>query len=108
MAAKASDPQRIELALRTIDAALGELPSFADDWQQLSEDERLDWSLSWGNEMAKLRQLTEAEAAGHVDPRHFDAIRALAERAVQSLDLVKQLGLRAPDEKVLMAGRVRS
>ena len=108
MAAKASDPQRIELALRTIDAVLDELPSLTDDWLQLGEDERLAWSLSWGNEMAKLRQLTEAEAANQIDRRHVETIRVLAERAVQSLDLVKQLGLRVPDERVLMAGRVRS
>jgi hypothetical protein len=47
-------------------------------------------------------------AATQVDSRHIETIRMLAERAVQSLDLVKQLGLRVPDECVLMAGRVRS
>ena len=41
MAAKADDPERVDLALRSVESVLDELPSLADDWASLSQDERL-------------------------------------------------------------------
>ena len=106
MAAKASDPGRIDLALRSIESLLDELPALADDWTSLSTDERLAWSLAWGNEMAKLRQLAEAEAAGQLDARRATSVRLLAERTVHALGLIERLDVRRPDACVLAAGRV--
>jgi hypothetical protein len=106
MATKADDPGRIDLALRSIEAILDELPELVQGWPGLTTDEHLAWSLDWGNEMAKLRQLAEAEAAGRLDGQRSERFRALAERTVSQLSLIKRIDLRTPDERVLAAGRV--
>lgn len=108
MAAKADDPVRVDLALRSVESVLDELPSLADDWAALSQDERLAWSLEWGNEMAKLHHLAEAEAVGQLDRRRGGVFRALAERTVLALGVVERLDLRQPSDLVLAAGRFRT
>ena len=108
MAAKADDSERVDLALRSINALLDELPSLADDWAALSQDERLAWSLEWGNEMAKLHRLAEAGAADRLDRRRAGMFRALAERAVLAVSTIQRLDLRQPSDLVLAAGRVRT
>jgi hypothetical protein len=107
MAAKADDPTRIDLALRSIESILDELSGLTQGWPGLTTDERIAWSLEWGNEMAKLRQLAETEAAGRLDSQQSERFRALAERTVSQLPLIKMIDLRAPDERVLVAGRVK-
>lgn len=107
MAAQADDPARTELALRSIEAILDELPSLADDWTSgLSLDEQIAWSLEWGNEMAKLRRLGEADATGHLDQSQSKRFRTLAERAVRALPLVEQINFRRPDDIILAMGRL--
>jgi hypothetical protein len=105
---KADDSERLDLALRSIDALLDELPSLADDWANLSQDERLAWSLEWGNEMAKLHHLAEAEADARLDRRSAGAFRALAERAVLAIGTIQRLDLREPSDLVQAAGRIRT
>lgn len=108
MAAKADDLERVDLDLRSVESILDELPRLADDWAASSLDERLAWSLEWGNEMAKLHHLAEAEAAGWLDHRRGRVFRALAERTVLVLGVVERLDLRRPSDLVLAAGRVRT
>ena len=108
MATKANDLRRVDIALRSIAAILDELPRLDDDWEHLSRDEQLAWSLEWGNEMAKLGRLAEVEAAGQLDRRRAEAFQALAERTVGALGLVERLDLRQPSALVLAAGRVRT
>jgi hypothetical protein len=105
MAAKTDDLARVDLALRSVEAVLDELPRLAEDWPAITQDERLAWSLDWGNEMAKLRQLAEAESAGRLDALRARRYRALAERAVMALPLIGQLDLRPPAERVLADAR---
>ena len=107
-AAKADDSERVDLALRSVESLLDELPSLADDWAALSQDERLAWSLDWGNEMAKLHRLAEAETAGRLDRRPAGIVRALAERTVRALSVIERLDLRQPSDLALAAGRVRT
>lgn len=108
MAARADDPERIQLALRSIAAMLEELPNLAHDWPTISRDEQIAWSLEWGNEMSKLRRLAEASDAGRLDRLHDRQFRALAERTVRSIALVERLDLRRPDATVLAAGQARA
>lgn len=108
MAAKADDSERVDLALRSVEAVLDDLPNLADDWTTLSQDERLAWSLEWGNEMAKMNRLAEAEAAGRLDHRRAGLFHTLAERTVRALGSVERLDLRQPSDLVLAAGRVRT
>lgn len=108
MAAKADDSKRVDLALRSITSLLDELPSLADDWVALSQDERLAWSLEWGNEMAKLHRLAEADAAGRLNARRGANVRTLTERTVDALTLIQRLDLRQPSALVLEIGGVRT
>ena len=108
MAAKADDPDRVDLTLRSIASMLDDLPGLAEEWAALSPDERLAWSLDWGNEMAKLRHLAEAEAAGRLDRQRAAIFRALASRTIARLGSIEQLDLRRPADQVLSAGQVRT
>jgi len=108
MAAWTDDPVRREVAFRSIEAMLDELPSLADDWLvELSIDEQIAWSLEWGNEMAKLCRLAEADGAGQFDPHNRQRFRTLAERAVRLLPVAERINLRRPDDVVLEAGGSR-
>jgi hypothetical protein len=108
MAAKADDSERVDLAPRSITSLLDGLPSLADDWAALSQDERLAWSLEWGNEMAKLHRLAKAEAAGRLNRPRGVAFRSLTERTVGALALIQRLDLRQPSALVLEIGGVRT
>lgn len=106
MAPTADDPERITLALRSIAAMLDELRSLAAEWGTLSQDERLAWSLEWGNEMAKLRQLAEADQSGRLDADQRREVHALAERVVLALRQVDKLNLRPPDDSIRLLARI--
>ena len=108
MATQADDSERVDLALRSIESLLDELPRLADDWTALSRDEQFAWSLEWGNEMAKLHCLAEAEAVGRLDGRRAGVFRVLAERTVGALSSIERLDLRQPSALVLAAGRVHT
>ncbi len=63
------ETRRIPLsALETIALTLGDLPDVANQWEHLSVDERLGWSLDWGNEMAKLEALADLCSNGVLPP----------------------------------------
>jgi hypothetical protein len=105
MASKASDPERVDLALGSIATMLDDLVDVRADWERLSADERLNWSLDWGNEMVKLRQLAEAVVAGRLDARRTGRVHKLAERVVAQFDTLERLELRLPTGAVLTLGR---
>jgi hypothetical protein len=107
MATRADDPDRIQIAFRSIEAMLDELPNLVDDWPTISRDEQLAWSLEWDNEMAKLRRLAEGTAAGRLDRDQQQRFRMLAMRTVRSLALIEQIDLLRPADAVLEAGQVR-
>ncbi len=105
MATWPDDQERVQLAFRSIGAVLDELPSLANDWPTISRDEQLAWSHEWDNEMAKLRRLAEADAAGRLDSPQQQRFRTLAERTARALTLAEQIDLLRPDDRVLAAGR---
>ncbi len=105
MAAEANDPERADLALRSITAAVDDLPAVSAEWAGLSTDERISWSLDWGNEMAKLQQLAEAVVSARLDTVRTSCVHRLAERVVSQMDTLRRLDLRLPAEVVLALGR---
>jgi len=65
--AATADAQRTPLtSFETIALMLRDLPDVASDWDALSVDERLAWSLDWGNEMSKLGDLGSKAATGRL------------------------------------------
>jgi hypothetical protein len=107
MAAWTDDPERVQLAIRSIGAMLDELPDLAADWLTISRDEQLSWSHEWDNEMARLRRLTEADAAGLLDSRQRKQVRTLAEQTVRAVLLAEQMGLLPPADEILAVGQPR-
>jgi hypothetical protein len=100
MAAKADDPERIDRAFRSIAAVLDDLPAIAAEWETLSTDERLAWSLDWGNEIVKLRQMAEDAGAARLDASRYAEYRRLAERVTALSSIIERLKLRQPAEIV--------
>ncbi len=72
---------------------LGDLPEIATEWEHLTVDERLSWSLDWGNEMSKLEDLAREASAGVLLPNELDRYFELLGRAMPT---VTRLGLRRP------------
>jgi len=75
---------------------VADLPEVAGEWDQISVDERLSWSLDWGNEMSRLDDLARAAAAGTLSPAEcarYHAVRRDVEAVLPSVD---RLGLRRP------------
>ena len=79
--------------LETIARTLGNLREIATEWEHLTVDERLSWSLDWGNEMSKLEDLTREASAGVLLPNELDRYFELLGRAMPT---VTRLGLRGP------------
>jgi len=107
MVAKTNDPKRIDLALTSIRHMLDDLPEIAAEWDVISTDERLAWSLDWGNEMVKLQHIADALASARLDPDRTAQYRQLADRVAALVSTVDRLGLRRPADVVLGSGPAR-
>lgn len=96
MAAPA-DPERTPLTpLKGIAHTLGDLPEIAAEWERLSVDERLSWSLDWGNEMSKLEDLARPVAAGSLSSAELARYQSLLRKLSTAMPIIAQLGLRCP------------
>lgn len=80
--------------LETIARMLGDLPEIATEWEHLTVDERLSWSLDWGNEMSKLEDLTREASAGVLLPKELDRYFELLGQLGRAMPTVTRLGLR--------------
>ena len=96
MAPTTDESRRVELGLKAIEAVLRDLPTVASTWSSMSEDERVVWSMEWGNEMSRLRQLDEDGATGHLTSEQARRCRALVERVRAAQASIVALGLRGP------------
>ena len=83
-------------SVESIALILADLPEIAGEWDQISADERLSWSLDWGNEMAKLDHLSRAAAAGTLGRAERERYRALRRDIQAALPTIARLGLRRP------------
>ena len=93
MVASARDSHRVELGLNAVEAVLRDLPSVAAAWASLEEDERIVFSLEWGNEMARLRQLRTAEASEDLSAAQAARLRTLVAWAESERPTIESLGL---------------
>lgn len=96
MAATAGARRTPLTPLESIALMVADLPEVAGEWDQISADERLSWSLDWGNEMSRLDDLACAAAAGTLSPAEREQYRALRRDVEAALPTVDRLGLRRP------------
>lgn len=96
MAATAGARRTPLTPLESIALMLADLPEVAGEWDQISIDERLSWSLDWGNEMSKLDELARAVAAGTLSQAERGQYHALRRDVEAALPTMDRLGLRRP------------
>ncbi len=96
MATRTNDRRRIVKQMRAVELMLADLPELAGEWEQLSIDEQISWSLDWGNEMAGLKDLAAAAAHGDLNHAHQARYQSLVHRLCDALPLIDRLGLRQP------------
>ena len=94
--ATTTDQQRVVRALRSVHAALEDLPEVAAEWQSLDDGEQMSWGIQWGNEMAKLERLSRYAAEGSLAPDQQDSYRQLVIRARDLVPIMSQLKLYRP------------
>lgn len=82
--------------LESIALTVADLPEIAGEWAQICVDERLSWSLDWGNEMSRLDDLARAAADGTLSPAACEKYRALLRDVEAALPTVDRLGPRRP------------
>jgi hypothetical protein len=82
--------------LRTVELMVEDLASVAGEWDQLSPDERMSWSLDWSNEMAALERISRAAAAGQLPSAAPARFRRLVRKIGTALPLLDRLHLYRP------------
>ena len=96
MATQADEQRRTVKRLDMIELMLAELPDVAAEWETLSVDERISWSMDWGNEMESLRCLVTQDAAGLLSAKQRPRYDLLLRRLEEALPLIDRLCLRRP------------
>jgi hypothetical protein len=82
--------------LESIALTLAELPEVAAEWEELPVDERLGWSLDWGNEMSKLEGLAHSGDPGALSSSDRAQYEEILRKLHEATPLVRRLGLRQP------------
>ncbi len=75
-------------------AALAEL----EEWDDLYEDERIDFSMEWSEAMSHLRTLEELRSANHLADALAREYAPVRRRVAELLPTIKRLGLEPPPE----------
>ena len=87
MATRLAIDQRVEIELKSLRLMLGDLPEVAQEWDELSDGERVSWSLDWDQIMAS--DLTVLD-------RHFRAGEMTTEQEVHYRTLLCELNAMLP------------
>jgi len=97
MAAPTRTNQGIEIGLKSLRLMLGDLPEVAEEWPQLSDGERVSWSLDWDQIMASdLRVLDRHYRAGAMTTEQEARYRKLLCMLKDLPPLIERLQLYPP------------
>lgn len=96
MAATTDIEEQAVTTLRTVELMVEDLASVAGEWDQLSPDERMSWSLDWSNEMSALERVTRAGADGHPPAAAVARYRRLVRKIGDALPILARLDLYRP------------
>ena len=88
--------QRVVRALKSVDAALRDLPGLAAEWDSLDDGEQMAWALQWSNEMARLERLSRDAAEGALTVGQHERFRQLVKLAADLAPTMSQLWLYRP------------
>jgi len=96
MATTAGGRRRPLTPFESIARTLADLPDVAVEWDALSVDERMSWSLDWSNEMAKLELLARRATAHDLSRGEAEQFGELLRRIDQAVPIIDRLSLRRP------------
>jgi len=97
MAAPTRTNQSVELWLKCLRLMLGDLPEIAEEWDELSDGERVSWSLDWDQIMASdLPILDRHFRAGAMTTEQETRYRALLCELKAMLPTIQRLQLYPP------------
>src|SRR5688500_15428848 len=96
----ATDHQRTVRALRSVEAALRDLPQVVAEWETLDDGEQMAWAIEWSDEMSKLESLARSATNGLLPAVQRDQFVRLVTLARALAPVMGQLSLYRP--KVLM------
>ena len=88
--------QRAVRALKSVDAALRDLPRVAAEWGSLDDGEQMAWAIQWSNEMARLERLSRYAAEGALAADQHERYRQLVKIAADLVPVMNQLRLYRP------------
>jgi hypothetical protein len=83
--------------LHTAGLMLGDLADVAEEWESLSIDERMSWSLDWGNEMSGLVRVARVAAQGLLTESECQQYQRLLHGLKAALPTLERLNLRLPE-----------
>ncbi len=75
-----------------------ELAALAEEWDDLYEDERIDFALEWSDAMSHLRTLEELRASGDLADALQREYAPVRRRVAGLLPMIERLGLEPPPE----------
>jgi hypothetical protein len=94
--------QQAVRALRSVEAALRDLPLVAAEWESLDDGEQMAWAIEWSNEMARLERLARYAAEDSLTSDQLERYRRLVRNARDLLPVMDRLGVYQP--RVLLDG----
>lgn len=96
MATTTDEQRRNVMRLGLIELMLADLPEIAAGWQELSEGERVGWSIDWGNEMVGLGHLAQFACDGGLTAEQQGRYQSILRALREALPVMERLGLRRP------------
>ena len=97
MATRLATDRRIEIELKSLRLMFGDLPEVAQEWAELSDGERVSWSLDWDQLMGALKvTLDPYYRSGAMTDDQRTRYRAILRQLHEALPLIERLRLYPP------------
>lgn len=97
MATKTDIARRADRDLEALLAGVGDLLDVAEEWEGLSDEERVEESLYWDHYMADfLTELDDYYRAGHLSEEQYERYELLQGKLKEALPVIEKLNLHRP------------
>ena len=97
MATRLAIDQRVEIELKSLRLMLGDLPEVAQEWDELSDGERVSWSLDWDQLMGALKvTLDPYYRSGAMNDDQRARYCTILRQLKEALPLIERLQLYPP------------
>ena len=94
--ATAATLRRVDVNLRSIKDEVDFLPTLADTWDSLSEDNQLTYLIEWSELMDRLCNLAKTYSSDKMTPAQQARYKALLTKLTENKPIIERLELRLP------------